>query len=330
VSRVLLLGAEPDLPPSETPAKRYRVIHARSGSGCLRPPWVAGALLLLAIAAAPAVAQRKPACINPDAPCDDPNLVAACEEFRSCQSEFRDELTACVEDKCQCDEGQTGCRFPITPGRCTITLDCVHRCARETTRLPSVPSTKACIRELKTALRGTDEGCRVTSAAARRACKKCATPIPRACTPAFEDRGSRCQQNCVLRVLEKVAQSKDCYSRCGGRCKGNGCATAMCQRACRDSVCKKLRKFCSPDASDDGETDDETDGDPGLQKLNIGYRVCCEGDNADCDLDSDDTLLCNPTTTSSTSTTTSTSSSSTASSRPTTTSTLSTTGTTLG
>lgn len=311
------------------------MIDARSGSGCLRPPWVAGAVLLLAIATAPAGAQRKPSCI-PDDPCGDPNVVAACEEFRSCQSTFRDELTACVEDKCQCAGGETdegepkGCRFPITPGRCTITLECVHLCARETTRLPDIPSTTACVRDLKAALQGPDKTCRVTSGGARRACKVlqrdgCVLPIPRACTPAFEDRGSGCQQDCIRRVLEEVAVSKDCYSHCGSRCDDNGCATQMCERACRNSACNALRKHCSPEGADDGDSE----VDPDLRRLNIGYRVCCENPNRDCDADSEETLLCTPTTTSSTSTSSSSTSSSTASSTATTTSTLAVTVTTV-
>jgi hypothetical protein len=291
------------------------VISARSGSGCGRWRWVAGVALLLALAAGTAHAQGAPRC---DTSCDNAAVIAACEEFRECQAPRRDALSACVEEQCQCTEDRPNCRFPITPGRCTITLNCVRRCYRQTRG--EAPSRKDCLRDLKAAISG-DGSCRVTSSAARRACKRCVDPIPQACFPAFEDRGSRCQHSCVLNMLEALATSKNCYSKCGSRCDGVNCATSMCQRACRNTVCNSLRTNCVEDS--------EEGGTPTNFPIRNKYRACCD-ETGDCDVDSEDTLLCTPTTTSSTSTSSSSSSSSTQSSNPsTTTSTLVTPSTTL-
>ena len=289
---------------------------ARSGSGCGRWRWIAGAAVLLVLASTLAGAQPRPACITS---CDDPpNLFAACQAFRACQEEVRSAVGACVDGRCQCSEDRPNCRFPITPGRCTITLDCVGTCYSDLRKgLLDAPTPRDCVGDLKLALRS-DRDCRLSSAAARRACKKCelVEPIPQACTPAFDERGSRCQHTCVLRTLEHLAISKDCYSKCGARCEGNSCATAMCERACRNSVCKKLRGTCLAD--DEGDTATEV-----VPRLKLAYGHCCQND--DCDADDEDTLGCTPTTTSSTST----SSSSTSTASVASTSTSSTTSSTL-
>ena len=284
------------------------MISARAGSGCGRWPWIAGFALLFAFAAETALAQETRRCECNDA------VREACDKFRECQAPRREALSECVEEQCQCSEDRPNCRFPITPGRCTITLNCVRRCYRQTRGAAS--SRKVCKSELKAALRDADESCRVTSAAARRTCKTCGDPIPQACFPSFDERGSRCQHDCVLNMLEALATSKDCYSKCGSRCEGVSCATAMCQRACRNTVCNSLMMNCLEEPSQEG-----------LAPINFPirdrYRDCCE--TGECDEDSEETLLCTPTTTSSTSTSTSTSTTASAAS----TSTSSTTSSTL-
>ena len=248
--------------PSDVPVSRAR----------LRLLGVAAMLGVLAALLPPAAA-REP-CL-PE--CDPMNRTSdaccpvctdqACSDFRDCQDDARLFIEDCVETRCK--RG--------TAGRCTITLDCVQGCRA---------GADDCSTRLKRSIQSDCGDCRIGKGAARRTCNFCTggdKPAPACAGAGGEGEGSSCQRQCVRRQPRIV----DCYQKCQSRCEGDRCAIPICERACRDAVCRSLGKRCSPD-------NPNTD---------VRYLKCCQ--NGECDGDGPDTIACETTTstTSSTSTT---------------------------
>jgi hypothetical protein len=249
-----------------------------------------GLLFGLAVFVRPASAQRAPCLpfcdpMNPDdADCCPDCVDSACQEFRECQVDYRTGVEGCI------NESLDG---TIQPGNCNFGLNRSRFC--------TTANNRRCADSLQENLEIGCGDCRIGRGAGRRACNRCLPKDPPVCNDLLSDgTGSKCQKQCIRRV----PWIGECYRKCASRCANDRCATALCQRGCRNSICNNLVGKCV-----DG-TDPE-------------YLNCCLTN--DCSGDGLDTLSCESTT----STTSSTSSSSTAQTTSTTTRTTSSTTSTL-
>jgi hypothetical protein len=250
---------------------RLLVVGLMSATLVASTAWVAGAQSCI------------PGCVRgqPSASCCPPCVAAACAEFDDCIVAIDDPFEECVS------------KIEPNGGHCEFTRDQLQACRARRA---------AWIAKCRTALQhdvpkgcsaSQGFGCRISTRAARRACRSCGGAItPRemttttATTPDVASPrvagGLDCQERCIRRV----AQS--CYEDCADACEGDGLALAICQTGCRTDQCSFLKAACTDNKSSFADQ----------------YRFCCTraGDCAD-DVDCVATTTSTRTTTTKTTTT---------------------------
>jgi len=160
---------------------------------------------------------------------------------RDCRNTVdRVKFPACVNQRCN----------PGTPGRCTLTRECVDGCRtiqgdllggcdrRFRAGVRACSGGPSCLAAERVTNRRCVKGCRHSCVAS---CRGAAgTTTPGAATLAS---GCDCQGSCI-NVIASL-----CYGECADQCDGDGVALGVCERACRDQQCDQLTKACTDDGT---------------------------------------------------------------------------------
>jgi hypothetical protein len=227
----------------------------------------------LALLAPPLASAQRAPCLpfcdpmNPDpTDCCPECVTGACQEYRECQLDNRTRMEECIDGSLD---------GTVQPGNCNFALNRSRFCA--------IASNVNCAASLQESLEIGCGDCRIGRGAGRRACNRCLPKDPPVCNDLLADgSGSKCQKQCIRRV----PWIGECYRRCDQRCAKDRCATAICRRGCRNSICNQLVNKC-------------------LDGSDPQYLNCCLTN--DCSADGVDTLSCQSTTSTTSSTTSSTS-----------------------